>query len=158
MVDAGVITGIVLIVIGIALFVGEIVHPGVFLIIPGTVIVVSGIMYTLVPDFLFGTVAGPAIVLAGALVATVVSIKYYQYIAPVHPPMVTNPNTLIGSEGVVIAPVVPDSLHGKVQVRSEVWSARSNVPIPKGSRVRIVGGSGVSVEVVPVPSPGPSVT
>jgi membrane protein implicated in regulation of membrane protease activity len=152
MVDAGVLTGIVLIVIGIGLFIGELLHPGIFLIIPGTVIVVAGVMYTLVPDFLFGTVLGPALVLAGALIATVVSIKYYQHIAPVHPPMVTNPNTLIGSEGVVISPVVPDTLHGKVRVRSEVWSARSKVAIPEGSRVRIVGGSGVSIEVVPVPA------
>jgi inner membrane protein len=153
MVDASILTGIVLIAVGLALFVGEVLHPGAFLLIPGTVIIVAGVLYTLVPGFLFGTVLGPALVLAGALFATVISIYYYRWLAPIHAPMVTNPGTLAGSEGIVIVPVVPDTMHGKVRIRSEVWSARSKMAIPAGTRVRILGGEGVSVEVVPVPEP-----
>jgi membrane protein implicated in regulation of membrane protease activity len=156
MVDAGVLTGIVLIAVGLALFIGEVLHPGAFLLIPGTVIIVAGVLYTLIPDFLFGTVLGPGLVLAGALVATVVSVYYYRWLAPVHPPMVTNPGTLAGFDGVVIVPVVPDTLHGKVRVKSEVWSARSKVAIPVGTHVRILGGEGVSLEVVPLPDSRPA--
>ena len=154
MVDASVVTGILLIIVGLALFVGEVLHPGAFLLIPGTVIIVSGVMYTLIPNFLFGTIVGPALVLVAALVATVVSVYYYRWLAPIHAPMVTNPGTLAGSEGIVIVPIVPDTLHGKVRVKSEVWSARSKIPIPAGTRVRILGGEGVSIEVVPMPEAG----
>lgn len=123
MTDVGTLIGATLVVIGIGLFVGELLHPGIFLLIPGTVILVSGVMYILLPGFLTDSILGPALVMASALVATVVSILYYQHVAPVHPPMVTMPATLAGSEGLVIAPVLPDSMKGKVRVRSEVWSA-----------------------------------
>ncbi len=154
--DAGAAIGILLILIGVGLFVGELLHPGVFLLIPGTVILVSGIMYIILPGFLTDTILGPAIVLLCALVATAVSIMYYKRVAPVHPPMVTIPSTLAGLEGIVVAPVVPDSLRGKVRVRSEIWSARSRVPIPTGAKVRILGGEGVSLEVVPLPESAPA--
>lgn len=150
MTDVGTLIGATLVVIGIGLFVGELLHPGIFLLIPGTVILVSGVMYILLPGFLTDSILGPALVMASALVATVVSILYYQHVAPVHPPMVTMPATLAGSEGLVIAPVLPDSMKGKVRVRSEVWSARSRVPIPAGTRVRVIGGEGVSLDVVPL--------
>ena len=52
--------------------------------------------------------------------------------------------------GIVIAPVVPNTLKGKVRVKSEVWSARSDVAIPTGVRVRVVQGEGVSITVQPV--------
>lgn len=151
MTDAGAIIGVILVLIGIALFVAELTHPGIFLLIPGTVILVSGAMYILLPGFLTDTVAGPAVIVIAALVATVVSIFYYKHVAPVHPPMVTMPSTMVGFEGVVVAPVVPDTIRGKVRVKSEVWSARSRVPIPAGVRVRVLGGEGVALDVVPLP-------
>ena len=154
MAEVGTFIGVILIVIGLALFIGELLHPGVFLLIPGTVILVAGIMYIALPGFLTTTIFGPALVVSAALVATVCSILYYRYIAPVHPPMVTMPTTLVGSEGVVIAPVIPDTLRGKVRVRSEVWSARSRVAIPAGARVRVLGGEGVSIDVVPIADAG----
>ncbi|MGD0718792.1 MAG: NfeD family protein, partial [Thermoplasmata archaeon] len=77
---------------------------------------------------------------------------YYRWVAPVHPPMSTTVGTLIGQEGVIVAPVVPDSLHGKVRIGSEIWSARAEVPIAPGTHVRVVGGSGVSVSVEVLPS------
>lgn len=44
-------------------------------------------------------------------------------------------------------------IDGSVQVARELWSARSAVPIPEGSRVRVVGREGLIVEVEAVDHP-----
>ncbi len=152
--DASAAIGVILILIGLGLFVAELVHPGIFLLIPGTVIFVSGVMYLLLPGFLTTTLFGPLIVVGAALVATVLSILYYRHVAPVHPPMVTMPETLVGAVGVVTSPVVPDTIRGKVRIRSEIWSARSHAPIAVGTRVRVIGGEGVSLDVTPIAESG----
>ena len=142
--------GVALVLGGVALFIIEMVHPGAFLLIPGTVLLLGGVLYILTPDFLLYTVGGPLIVVAAAVFAAVISVPIYRRLAPVHRPMVTIPTSLVGRTGIVKVPVIPDSLSGKVQVDSEVWSARAGVTIPVGARVRIVGGEGVCVIVQPV--------
>lgn len=144
--------GIALVVMGVALFVIEIAHPGAFLLIPGTVLLVGGLLYILTPDFLLYSIIGPLIVVAAALIAAAVSVPIYRRLAPTHRPMVTTPTSLVGRTGIVTVSVVPDSMSGKVQIDSEVWSARSDLAIPSGTRVRVVAGEGVCVIVAPVES------
>lgn len=147
MADSGFAIGLLLIVGGLILIAVEFAHPGAFLLIPGSVVLAGGIMYIFVPDFLTQTVFGPLIVALVALVAVFATLPYYRRMGAVHRPMSTTPDSLTGEWGVVVAPVVPDSMSGKVRIRSEVWSARSDRPIPVGSRVRVRGGEGVSVWV-----------
>jgi inner membrane protein len=142
-------TGLLLIAGGLIIIAFEVVHPGAFLLIPGTIILVAGVLYTFVPDFLTGTIFGPLIVAAAAIIAGLVTIPYYMRLGRVHRPMTTTPESLEGELGVVISPVIPDSMRGKVRVRSEVWSARSEHPISVGTRVKVRGGQGVSVWVEP---------
>ncbi len=142
--------GIVLVLGGIILFALELVHPGVLLLIPGSIILVAGFLYLLFPNVLLDSPYGIAILLLAALVATLVEIPYYRYVAPVHRPLSTTSSGLEGEVGIVIAPVVPNTLQGKVRIRSEVWSARANVAIPVGAQVRVVHGEGVSVTVQPI--------
>lgn len=148
--------GIVLIVSGIILFALELVHPGVLLLIPGSILLVAGFLYLLVPSVLLDGPWGVAVILLAAVIATVVEIPYYRYVAPTHRPLSTTSSGLIGEVGVVIAAVVPNTLKGKVRVKSEIWSARSDVPIPEGVRVRVTHGEGVSVTVQPVEGSGPA--
>jgi inner membrane protein len=145
--------GIVLVVGGIILFALELVHPGVLLLIPGSILLVAGFLYLLLPNVLLDGPWGVLVILLAAIVATVVEIPYYRYVAPTHRPLSTTSSGLIGEVGVVIAPIVPNTLSGKVRVKSEVWSARANVPIPVGVQVRVVDGEGVSVTVQPVGGP-----
>ena len=134
---------------GAALFVLELVHPGAFLLIPGTVLLAGAFLYILLPDFLLHTLFGPLVVVAAAAIAALASVPVYRRLAPVHRPMVSNPTSLEGRIGVVTVPVFPDSMSGKVQVDSEVWSARADQVIPVGTKVRVVGGAGVCVLVRP---------
>jgi len=142
--------GIVLVVGGIVLFALELVHPGVLLLIPGSILLVAGFLYLLLPNVLLDGPYGVLVLLLAAVIATLVEIPYYRYVAPTHRPLSTTSSGLIGEVGIVIAPVVPNTLKGKVRVKSEVWSARSDVPIPTGVRVRVVQGEGVSITVQPV--------
>jgi membrane protein implicated in regulation of membrane protease activity len=152
-VDTGTLVGISLVILGLFLFAAELIHPGAFLLIPGSIVIVAGLMYVFLPTLLTESIFGPAIVVTVAALATIIEIPYYRWLAPVHRPMVTIPLSMVGEEGVVLTAVVPDTLKGKVRVRGEVWSARSPTPIPEGTRVRVIGGEGVGVDVVPVVSP-----
>jgi inner membrane protein len=157
-VDSGVSVGLVLIIGGLILIAIEFVHPGAFLLIPGSVVLVGGLMYIFAYPVLTATVYGPLIVAAVAIIAVLGTLPYYRRIGAIHRPMSTTPESLAGEVGVVIVPVVPDSLRGKVRVQSEVWSARSDRPIPAGTHVRVQGGQGVSVWVLPVDGSPPPAT
>jgi inner membrane protein len=146
--------GIGLLAIGVILLITEIIHPGAVLLIPGTILLAVGILIVLGQEALLSTGYGAALVVAVGFMAGVLTIPYYRYIAPTHRPLTTIPTSLEGEEGIVLTAVVPDSMHGKVRVRSEVWSARAKQPIPAGTRVRVLGGEGVTVTVEPIVGAG----
>ncbi|HEV2316376.1 MAG TPA: NfeD family protein [Thermoplasmata archaeon] len=158
MVDSGTTLGLILIIGGLVLITFEFIHPGAFLLIPGTVVLAGGIMYVAVPGFLTGTVFGPLIVTGVGILSIFVTLPYYQHVGKIHRPMSTTTDSLEGEVGLVIADVVPDSTHGKVRLRSEVWSARAERPIPIGTRVKVVGGEGVTVWVKPLDVEAPTAT
>jgi membrane protein implicated in regulation of membrane protease activity len=147
--------GITIVVAGIALFAFELIHPGALLIIPGSILLVAGFLYLFLPDILLDSYIGPVLVIVAAIVGALVEIPYYRWVAPVHRPMSTTSGGLVGEEAIVIAPVEPNTLRGKVKVNSEIWSARADQPIPVGTRVRVIHGEGVSVTVQPI-NPPPS--
>jgi len=145
--------GIALVIVGICLLAFELVHPGALLLIPGSILLVAGFLYLFLPNVLLDSYIGPVGIIVVAIVAALIEIPYYRWVAPTHSPLSTTSGGLVGAEAVVIVPIVPNTLKGKVRVRSEVWSARASVPIPEGTRVRVVHGEGVSVTVVPIEPP-----
>jgi len=144
--------GLLILIIGAGFFTIEIFHPGALLLIPATIMIVGGFLYLLIPNVLLQSIWGPIAILIAALVATIVTILYYRWLAGVQKPLSTTSGGLVGEEGVLTADVVPNTLRGKVRIRSEIWSAKANAPIPKGTHVRVTAGEGVSVTVEPVPS------
>jgi membrane protein implicated in regulation of membrane protease activity len=147
--------GITLVIVGVALFAFELIHPGALLIIPGSIILVAGVMYLLVPNWLLNSYIGPVLIIVAAVAGALFEIPYYRWVAPVHRPMSTTSGGLVGEEAIVIVPVEPNNLRGKVKVNSEIWSARADQPIAVGTHVRVVHGEGVSVTVQPI-NPPPS--
>lgn len=142
--------GILLIIVGLILIALEMVHPGAFLLVPGTIVLAAGIIFLVAPDDLTMSPIGPLIIAVVAILAGLITIPWYQRMGRIHRPMSTTPDSLTGEQGTVIAPVVPNQLSGKVRVRSEIWSARSDRPIPAGTQVRVQGGEGVAVWVLPL--------
>jgi inner membrane protein len=145
--------GIALVVAGIALLAFELVHPGALLLIPGSILLVAGFLYLFAPGDLLDSAIGPVAIVVAAILAALIEIPYYRWVAPVHRPLSTTSAGLVGDEALVVTAVEPNSLKGKVRVRSETWSARSSRPIPAGTKVRIVHGEGVSVTVEPIEPP-----
>jgi inner membrane protein len=145
--------GIAIVIVGVALLVFELVHPGALLIIPASILLVAGFLYLFLPNVLLNSVEGPVIVVIAAILGALIEIPYYRWVAPIHRPMSTTSGGLVGEEAVVVAPVEPNNIRGKVKVKSEIWSARSDRPIPVGTRVKIVHGEGVSVTVQPIEAP-----
>jgi inner membrane protein len=135
---------------GVILLALELVHPGALLFIPASILLVGGLLYILLPSVLLDSPIGVILVLVAAIIAALVEIPFYHWVAPNHPPMTTTAAGLAGEEAVVTVAIVPDTLKGKVRVRTEIWSAHAPQPIPEGTRVRIVRGGGVSVEVEPI--------
>lgn len=144
------VLGVALVIIGVVLLASEMAHPGAFLLVPGTTAIAAGLLFVILPDWIVASPIGPVIVVIVAIATTLATIPLYQRMAPIHRPLTTTPTSLQGEVGVVTAEVVPDSLSGKVRVRSEIWSARADQRIPVGTRVRVVGGEGVAVNVAPV--------
>ena len=142
--------GIALVIVGICLLAFELVHPGALLLIPGSILLVAGFLYLFLPNVLLDSYIGPVGIIVVAVVAALIEIPYYRWVAPTHRPLSTTSGGLVGDEAIVIVPIVPNTLKGKVRVRSEVWSARAAIPIPEGTRVRVIHGEGVSVTVEPL--------
>ncbi len=145
--------GIVFVVAGILFLAFELVHPGALLFIPGSILLVGGLLLMFVPDALLNSYFGTVLIVVAALGAGLVEIPYYRWVAPTHRPLSTTSAGLVGEEAIVIVPVVPNTLKGKIRVRSEIWSARSDRPIAAGTRVRVTHGEGVTVSVEPVAPP-----
>jgi membrane-bound ClpP family serine protease len=155
MVLVDVVAGSAVLLVGAGLFVIELFHPGALLLIPATIMIVGGIMYLLIPNVLLDSIYGPVAIAVAAVMATGITILYYRWIAGTHVPLSTTSGGLVGEEAVVLTAVVPNTLRGKVRVRSEVWSAKASAPIPVGTKVRVVAGEGVSVTVEPIPGETP---
>jgi membrane-bound ClpP family serine protease len=147
--------GATLVLVGIFLFAIELIHPGALLLIPGSILLVAGMLALFFSDSILTSVVGVLAIVGAAVISAIVEIPYYRYIAPVHRPMTTTSAGLTGEVGVLVADVIPNTLKGKVRVKSEIWSAQADVPIPTGAKVRIVSGEGVAVRVVQITDSGP---
>ena len=60
-----------------------------------------------------------------------------------NPPLPSRSEALKGKYGKVTQAIEPHLGHGRVQVEGEDWAARSNVAIPSGADVTVVGADGI---------------
>lgn len=137
---------IVLIIIGAALLIVEAFSPGAFMVIPGTVLVILGLVGAAFPDILYSWWS-PVIALVVAVPVTLLTVKGYQRLAKPEPPTTTVASSLVGREGTVIVSTETGSMKGKVKIGSDTWSATSDEPIEAGARVVVENGEGVHVHV-----------
>lgn len=136
-----------LIVIGALLLLAEALHPGFFVAVPGTTMIVLGIMFLLGID-VFATVWGILIGVGSALIAASLSVLLYRRLSPEQLPTTMSRDSLIGKEGRVVREVRSDEITGKVSISGVEWSARSQEKVlAPGAIVRVVGSSGVHVIV-----------
>jgi membrane protein implicated in regulation of membrane protease activity len=133
-------------VLGVILLIVEASSPGAFIVIPGTVLLILGAIGLLYPDIFLSWYA-PLIALVVMLPTTVLTIRFYQKLAPPEPPETTVNTSLIGMEGIVTATIMPGTIRGKVRISNDNWSATSTEEIEVGAKIRVVASEGVHVKV-----------
>ncbi|MCK9323744.1 MAG: NfeD family protein [Candidatus Methanomethylophilaceae archaeon] len=134
------------ILIGAIFIIIEALSPGVFMVIPGTILVILGIIGYAAPDFLISWYS-PILAVVIAVPITLVTIRAYKFLGEPIAPSTMVSESLIGKVGTVTEKVYPDSIKGKVQINSDIWSATSDEIIEKGTKVRVCSAEGVHVKL-----------
>ena len=143
----GVELGWLLIVLGALVLLFEAYSPGFFMAVPGTVMLILGVLLVLGVD-IFSSAWGIAIGVAVALAATIVTVWFYSKMTPDASPTTMSRDTVIGRTGHVTRRVDARSLEGKVRIEGHDWSAQSTgAIIDEGAQIRVVGSEGVHVIV-----------
>ena len=140
--------GMALILLGVALMVGEAFQPsfGVLGIGGLTAFVIGSIilMDTNVPGFGIDI----AVIITFAFISALVFILVIgMAIKARRRPVVSGLEQLLGAEAVVLADF---DGQGRVSLHSESWSARSSAPLHKGQQVRVSGIDGLTLRVEPL--------
>ena len=136
----------IIVVIGAILILIEAMNPGAFIVIPGSVLVIVGIIGFIVPDFLF-SIYSPLTAILLAVPITVITILMYKKLAEPVPPTTSVSDSLIGKKGKVTVRTGPNDLKGKVNIGMDVWSANSEEEIEEGADVEVVSTEGVHITV-----------
>jgi membrane protein implicated in regulation of membrane protease activity len=134
-----------MIIIGLLLLIVEASQPGFFVAVPGTILIVLGVVTLLIPEF--AQEWAPAIIVVTALVSSIITITFYRRIAPGQKPSTTSMDILSGKEGIVVSTVRPDSISGKVKIDNQIWSATGESVIETGKKIVILQSEGVHVKV-----------
>lgn len=134
------------VITGIIMLLAETAVPGFFIAVPGTVLIVLGLIGMAIPEFLV-SFWSPVVALVVCVPTVVLVMMAYQKLAPPAPPETTVGASLIGKTGIVVTNVVPNSIRGKVKIKNDIWSATSIVPIPAGRRIVVIKSEGVHVTV-----------
>lgn len=137
------------VIIGVLLLIAELAAPGSFIIVPGTVLMVLGIIWMINPNW---TLEWWSIIVAIIVLIPMIfaAIKLYQMLAPPAPPESTVATSLIGKRGTVLKEVVPNEISGKVHIENQTWSATAQRSIAAGKPVIVVDSKGVHVVVAEV--------
>lgn len=144
---AGIAIGWIMVVAGVVMLVIEAFSPGFFIAVPGTVLIILGLLSLFFPA-IFNSPWIIAIAVAAGLVSAVATIWLYGRLTPEGSPTTVSRDSLLGREGRVLREVNAETLAGKVDIGGVEWSARSSrETIGTGKRVRVVKSEGVHVVV-----------
>jgi inner membrane protein len=138
--------GWILLLAGALFLLAEVAIPGFFAVVPGTILVIIGGLMIIAPD-LVTSPWGLVLFVVITIVVSALTIAFYKRLAPIHKPITTGMDSLVGRTGEVIAQVSPDTIDGKVKIDSQVWSATSDECIEACQKVAVVKVSGVHLFV-----------
>ncbi|MDD1724201.1 MAG: NfeD family protein [Methanospirillum sp.] len=140
--------GWIIIAAGAFFFVLEVFSPGFFLLVPGTVLLIIGVLVILGMD-IFSSPYGIVLGIVIALLAAILTVYLYSRLTPGdEKPTTISMDSLAGKKGRVISAVDEDSLAGKVSIEGQIFSAKSKEGvIPEGAKVKVIVSHGVHIVV-----------
>ena len=126
----------------------EVFSPGFFLLVPGTVLIIIGILMLLGVD-IFSSNLGILLGIVLALVAAIATVySYSRLTVNSDKPYTMSMDSLVGKEGVLTKTADEESMNGKATIEGQVWSARSNRGIiPEGTKIKVISSKGVHIVV-----------
>jgi len=137
--------GWLMVIVGLGLLIVEAAQPGFFVAVPGTTLIVLGVVTILIPEV--AQDYAPVIIVVTALVSSIITITFYRKMAPGQKPLSTSMDNLAGKEGMVVRKITPDSISGKVNIDNQIWSATADSIIDEGKKVSIISSEGVHIIV-----------
>ncbi len=142
-------TAIGFLLFGLFLIVIEIFMPGYFIAVPGGALFLGGALALGFPWLMFESAWAWLLWPIALGLATLANLyAYKRWAPPADRPITMGTDSLPGEVGTVVHDVAPGSHgKGKVRIRGAIWSARSDVHIPKGAEARVVRVEGVFVVV-----------
>jgi membrane-bound serine protease (ClpP class) len=138
-----------LLVLGIALMIGEVLTPGIGILgIGGVIAFLAGsyflfegadadIEFAVSPTLIIGATATTAALVFGVVGAAMTARRRKP---------ATGSEEMIGSQARVVS---WQAAHGQVHIHGEIWAARSGVPLKPDDAVRVVGRDGLTLIVEP---------
>ena len=126
----------------------EVFSPGFFLLVPGTVLIIIGLLLLLGID-IFSTNLGILVGVGIAIIAAIATVFAYSRMTPSgQKPYTISMDSLVGKEGLLTKSADPQSLDGKATIEGQVWSAKSkNGTIPEGTKIKVISSKGVHIVV-----------
>ena len=140
--------GWIIILIGAIFFVLEVFSPGFFLLVPGTVLLILGILVLLGVD-IFSSAYGIIIGISVAVLAAILTVLLYSRLTPGdEKPLTMSMDSLVGKTGMVLSQADENTLSGKVTIEGQIFSAKSKAGIiPEGAKVKVISSQGVHIVV-----------
>jgi membrane protein implicated in regulation of membrane protease activity len=133
---------------GAVFLVLEIFSPGFFLLVPGTVLIIIGILILLGVD-IFGTNLGIIVGISVAIAAAIGTVFVYGRLTPKDSlPFTMSMDSLVGKEGILTHSADEETIDGKATIEGQIWSARSNKgKILEGKKIKVISSKGVHIVV-----------
>lgn len=132
--------GLLLIGAGLLLYLIEMFNPGFFIAVPGTVLIVVGILLLFFPGLFDHPLSWLALIVLAAASAWVTVRVYRRWAPPEKSTTTPSIDNIVGQLGVVDAAVSPTG--GHVRVAGELWRAKSEAALAPGTRIKVVGLEG----------------
>ncbi|MGB1586742.1 MAG: NfeD family protein [Thermoplasmatota archaeon] len=134
------------IIVGLALILLEVINPGFFIAVPGTVLAGFGFASLIAPSVFFGASAAWAIPIFG-VPATLFTMWAYKRMAPPDsPPETLSEDSLPGRQGTVERDIPADDA-GRVRIEGQSIRAVADEPLAAGTRITVVSVDGLTVKV-----------
>jgi membrane protein implicated in regulation of membrane protease activity len=125
---------------GLVLYIVEAFNPGFFIAVPGTVLIVVGVVLLFFPQLFDYTLSWLGLIVLAAVTSWVTMRAYRRWAPPETSTTTPSVDNIVGQLGVADEPV--SSTGGHVRVQGELWRAKSESPIATGTRVEVVGLDG----------------
>ncbi len=139
-------------VLGVLFMIVEVASPSFGFAILGSSLIIIGLLAMFFP-LIFDSPISVVIMFLVAIGSMAASIYFYSTLGENQEVATTITESFVGMEGILTTAVVPNSLAGKIKIKTQVWSATADVPIPVGTRVLVTAWEGVHVIVEEVKAP-----